>query len=45
MKARLPSWVLPLALLGAVRMLPGSAVAQTSPFLDLPVTGTTQEEH
>jgi hypothetical protein len=40
MKARLTSLALALALLGAFLMLPGSAVAQTNPFVDIPVTGT-----
>jgi hypothetical protein len=41
MKARLTSFALALALLGAFLMLPGSAVAQTTnPFVDIPVTGT-----
>ena len=33
MQARCTSWALVMALLGALLMLPGSAVAQTSPFL------------
>jgi hypothetical protein len=40
MKARLTSFALALALLGAFLMLPGSAVAQTNPFDNISVTGT-----
>jgi hypothetical protein len=43
MKARLISFALALALLGALLMLPGSAVAQTTvtnQVTDIPVTGT-----
>ena len=40
MKVRLTSFALALVLLGALLMLRGNAVAQTNPFLDIPVTGT-----
>jgi hypothetical protein len=41
MQTRLNSFALAFALLGALFMLPGSSVAQTNPFVNVPVTMTS----